>query len=265
MAKIAAACLLLVPVLMAGSDLIPAASAANFVPGKLVEMVPSTADVTVTPSTFLNIPLPFGGWPQTKHATKNSPAVFNIPPFVFLGLIPFPVLDARQSAVATGDPGQIADLSIESFSFDPITSQFVMENIFKTIADKEGYGVEVPIPDLFADTNGDGMLGAGDDLYSLVNLSVYLESIPTFSMGDSFTVVDGAVSGLPGMMFSTTPFTFDPSTGFAGTPYSGPAVVEAIHLPSAISEPPAIGLLGSSLFGVIGYRIARRRRKANLY
>lgn len=231
----------------------------KFVPGKLVEKVPSTADVTVTPTTLLGIPLPFGGWPQTQHATKNSPAVFNIPRFVFLGPIPFPVLDARQSAVVTGDPGQIADLSIESFQFDPITSQFTLNNIFSTITQRLGYGVEFPIPDLFADTNGDGHIGAGDVLYSLVNLDTYLNAIPPVSFGTSYQVLAGTVAGLPGMEFSTTPFSFDPSSGFTGTAYTGPAVTEAIHLPSSVPEPTSLSLFGFMLLGLFRYGATRSR------
>jgi hypothetical protein len=51
------------------------------------------------------------------------------------------------------------------------------------------------------------------------------------------------------MSFSTTPFDFDPGTGFSGTPYSGTAMAEGEHGVTVIPEPSAIVLIGIGLIG----------------
>jgi hypothetical protein len=62
------------------------------------------------------------------------------------------------------------------------------------------------------------------------------------------------------MMFSTTPFTFDPATGFSGfTPYDGPATTEGIHDPSAIPDAASWTLI---LIGLAGVGLAIRHRKS---
>jgi hypothetical protein len=119
-------------------------------------------------------------------------------------------------------------LKIESVYFDPETGEYVLQNIFGTIADILGLGVKVSVPDLYADL---------PVLYSLVDLNVYLDSIPTFQLGQTFMVNDGTVAGLSGMQFSTTPFTFDEFTGFSGTPYTGPATADTDHDLVATPEP----------------------------
>ena len=67
-----------------------------------------------------------------------------------------------------------------------------------------GDGVFVSVPDLWADTNGDGMIGSGDILYSLVDLRAYLNGgngpVPAFVPSESFTIVNGRVASLPGIM-----------------------------------------------------------------
>jgi hypothetical protein len=159
-----------------------------------------------------------------------------------------PVIDVRQVLKILKNSGEVSDLSIESMVFDPVRGTYELVNVFGTLADRQ-ITYEVRIPDLFGDTDNNGILGEGDVLYSLVDLNIYLNSIPNFSLGDSFAVINGTTSALPGMSFSTTPFDFDPGTGFSGTPYSGTAVAEGEHGVTVIPEPSAIVLIGIGLIG----------------
>jgi hypothetical protein len=175
---------------------------------------------------------------------------------------PINVIDVTQETVPLSETklaaGSISHLSIESLYFDEITQLFGLQNIFGTQADHVGTGVPVRIPDLYIDA-------PGVTLYSLVDLNVYLEFLPEFSLGDTFSVVDGLVPVLPGMMFSTTPFVFDPASGFSGTPYSGGAQAETMHATSAVPEPAAwiLMLVGAGLTGASArHRRGLRRRAA---
>jgi len=229
--------------------------------GILVEKVPATADVTVRLTGPKMENLPFGGWPKTQNAQRDSPAVFkDIPLLVFDGDTPHPVKDLGQTIKILGqNTGEISDLSIEAAVFNPTLGQFQLFNIFGVIGQLVG-GQEVDIPDLFADTNGDGSLDTGDVLYGLVNVVPYIEALPSVALGDSYMVVNGQVAGLPGMLFSTTPFSFDPTTGFSGTLYNGPALTEGIHGATAIPEPTSLALIS---IGVIGLWVRTLRRREN--
>ena len=158
-----------------------------------------------------------------------------------------PIVDVTKTITVAknGLPGEMNNSSIEAIFFDPATKQFDLGNIFGVLTNRVG-GEEIIIPNLFADTNGDGLLGPGDLLYTLVDLNVYLNLVPTFSLGDSSDIVNGQVAGLPGMMFSTTPFVFSADSGFAGTPFTGVGAAEVETGIAAVPEPAtwAMMLLG---------------------
>jgi len=182
--------------------------------------------------------------------TEGGPSIIVIIPDKVgsLGGESVPVIDVRQVLKILKDSGEVSDLSIESVLFDPESGTYELVNVFGTLADRQ-ITYEVRIPDLFGDTDNNGILGEGDVLYSLVDLNIYLNSIPSFSLGNSFTIANGTTSALPGMSFSTTPFDFDPGTGFSGTPYSGTAVAEGEHGVTVIPEPNTVALLGIGLLG----------------
>jgi hypothetical protein len=80
------------------------------------------------------------------------------------------------------------------------------------LASVRGVGASVDFPVLFGDTNGDGEAGGeGDLLYNLVDLRIYLDGAPSIIDGHLF-IIGGTVEGLPGMLFSITPFTFSTAT-----------------------------------------------------
>lgn len=209
--------------------------------------------------------IPAFGFPMRKFAALGEEAVFNIPERVQTGPNPGndeAVFDVFQRTRIVADSGEENSLAIESVLFDPDTSTFALANIFGTLAERVGVGTKVRVPDLFADVNGDGVLGDGDVLHSLVDLTVFLAAVPTFQPGEVFEIIDGVAATLPGMMFSTSEFSFSETTGFTGTPYSGPASVEAFHGLTAIAEPPAAGLLATALV-LLGFARYRRPRDFN--
>jgi hypothetical protein len=144
---------------------------------------------------------------------------------------------------------QLAQLNLESTSQDPATGEYRLDNIFGVLAANRGLE-EVDIPLLVGDTNGDGEVGGPDDLlYNLVDLRFYLAGTP--SSDDFFTIINGTVTSLPGMFFSTSPFTFDPLTGFSGTPYSGPAYVGGSASAAAVPEAGTLALVATFLLPLV--------------
>jgi len=141
------------------------------------------------------------------------------------------IYDVHQVTKVLKDSGEINDLKIEAVYKDPSTGRFELGNIFGAIADQKGIGQTVWIPDLFADTNTDGILGEGDLLYSVVDLNVFLVNAPSFNLGDTFNFANGPAAELPGMIFSTKPFTFAADTGWTsdGGDFTGAGSAESIH------------------------------------
>jgi hypothetical protein len=186
-----------------------------------------------------------------------------------------PYTPPKKSLALAVDPsvGEISDLSIESIAFDSSTNLYGLSNIFGTIARKVGVGTTVTIPDLYADTNGDGIIGAGDVLYTLVDLNIFLDQTHSFNFGDTFDIANGVIAGLEGLWFSASPFVFDPATGFStdGVPvgakafaaggFTGTGVLESNHGVTATPEPSTWGMMLLGL-GLVGSTLRRKRSQA---
>jgi hypothetical protein len=117
------------------------------------------------------------------------------------------------SAAAPDPAGAENYLNIESLYKDPLTGLWTFEGAFAQYDHRSGGQTGLRIPDLYADTNHDGAIGAGDVLYSWVDLRVYPDALPIYVMGGSFNIVNGVVAGLPGMWFSATEIYLDPLLG----------------------------------------------------
>jgi len=222
--------------------------------GKVVErtnMKEATLNVWVTDKDGNDIqPQLVTDW--QINSSYNWFRVFTVPKKWALNIA---VKDFRQELELTGNTGEVSDLKFESINLDPDTNEFVLFNVFGVMAQKVGLFQDVIVPDLFADTDDSGDLGAGDVLYSLVDVNVYLDNIPSITEGGggaSFNIVGGVTSALPGMLFSTTPFSFNPTTGFSGTDFTGIAFAEATHTITATPEPSTGILLGVSFVGLAG-------------
>lgn len=206
-------------------------------------------------------PDPKYGWPITIQlngnemppytATVSVGSLEGIPPH----LNGFPgVCDIKQTTKILQNTGEVADLEIESIFHDPDTNQALIQDVFGTIAGKLGFESPVRVPDLFADTNGDGLVGEGDVLYSMVDVNEYIEKTVSFSLGDTFRITNGLAAGLPGMMFSSSPFIYSAATGFSGTPVDLDGTIEAFHelTPTpTIPEPMTFFLLGIGIVGLL--------------
>ncbi len=73
-----------------------------------------------------------------------------------------------------------------------------------------------------------------DTIYTFVNLFDYMSANPDpgIGIGDEMLITSGLITGLDGIIFSTTEVYFDPDSqyGYAGfTPYTGTAEVIAYH------------------------------------
>ena len=171
------------------------------------------------------------------------------------------VADFKQF-VKKGNAGEVSELEV--FAFEPDGVDFLVTPFNDYVRMQLGWNQDLRIPDLYADTNGDGGLGEGDVLFSAVNLVDYFAGglASDYSFGDQFSVVNGAVTQLPGFFFGLDPFVRDPNA-FNGLinphPYSGEATVLSEHLVSAVVPvPAAVWLFGTALIGFIG--MSRRTR-----
>lgn len=169
---------------------------------------------------------------------------------------PRDITDAYQQT-KKNNAGEISELHISAFY--PSGSDFQLIGFTNHVADNIGLGIEVFIPDLFADTNGDGSLNDGDLLYSIVNLVDFLPAAVNFSLGDTFNIVNGTSPLLPGMMFGTAPIEVDadsPSGYSNPSPWTGPGVALTKHGIVAVSEPPLFLVFMS----FVAYFFARTQR-----
>jgi hypothetical protein len=171
------------------------------------------------------------------------------------------VCDYTQTTQRIGHTGEVNVLNVEAITFDRTSSTFATADVFESLFVHAGLD-RIAIPDLFADTNGDGSLGAGDLLYSAVDLNVFLTAHPAFAFDETFSIVNGLAPGLPGMFFSTTPITFDAATGaFDGTPATTDGTALSAHNMQLVTpEPATLALLVAGLFPAAAF--GRRGRRA---
>jgi hypothetical protein len=168
------------------------------------------------------------------------------------------VVDVRQTVEVLRDSGEVSDLMIESILSSPAAGQYALANIFGTLFERVGLQ-PISIPDVYADTNRDGVIGEGDILYSLVDLNVYLNAVPSFTLGESFAIVNGVSDRLPGMRFSTTPFVFDPLHGFQDPPFTGTGVTNSFHNVAATPEPSTFTICGTGVLLMLGRKWRGRK------
>lgn len=132
-------------------------------------------------------------------------------------------------------------------AFVPSGGDFQISPLITYVQNNLAIGVALSIPDLFADTDGDGVLGIGDTLYSTVNLADFLAASVNFNFGDTYSIANGTSLLLPGMLFGTQQIVPNASnpTGYDNpAPWTGTAVALASHGIVAIPEPGTILLLG---------------------
>lgn len=152
--------------------------------------------------------------------------------------------------------GEVSVLDVSSFK--PIGEDFLVIPFTTFVAENFGINRELRIPDLYADTDENGILGEGDILYSAVNLVDSVDRINagfTFNIGDSFAIINGSSSLLPGFLFGTQPITRDANslTGYINPePFTGDGFVLTEHTVEVVVPEPtstlsllALGTLGA--------------------
>lgn len=159
-----------------------------------------------------------------------------------------------------------SSLQIELYLYDPATNEWVMYNIFTTVDLTLPNGDTLLIPDLYATDSAGDLINM--ELYGLVDLGVYLENVTctlgickeNFNLGDTFTVVDGEVAGLPGMYFSFNPWTFTPEGGWVDPgDYSGTVIAITQHGVPSIPEPSTWAMMAAGFAG-LGFAAIRGRK-----
>jgi hypothetical protein len=224
-------------------------------------------------STITAVPQPGGGQGGGQQRPGGPPQRPG-DPNPFPDPNPNPVLPDGYGA------GAVSILNIESLGIDPETGLWVYEGAFhRILMSTGGAPASLNIPDLFADTNGDGEIGEGDVLYSWVDIFTYLQAPPTFSLGDEFFILDGQVAELQGMWFSPTPIFLDPLLGprpsggqwynpaaplfssFAANNGTNSITLTAHTIEVDVPEPAAWAMLVVG-FGAMGAVLRRRRAQS---
>src|SRR5262249_24457735 len=123
------------------------------------------------------------GFPVTANNIAAHTTVGVMVPAAPNGIKHCDAINTWQAVAAAGGGGGSpvgvgaqAVVRLESYIFDPNLRRFQMESIFDFLGHAVGDGVFISVPDLWADTNGDGQIGDGDVLYSLVNLRAFLNN-----------------------------------------------------------------------------------------
>jgi hypothetical protein len=194
------------------------------------------------------------GWPKVATIQSSNSQSFDIPDSVPVNGTTN-VLDVNvvwkdlKTNIVTGS---VQTLAMESLQFDPMSGQFALVDIFTTLSNRLGPTGSVFVPNVLDDSGT-------ADLFSVVDLSVYLNAPPSFASGDTYTITNGTTPSLPGMMFSTTPFTFDPSVGFVGTPFSGSGIADGRSGLFVAPEPSTLPLLAVGFLGLCGAKLWTNR------
>jgi hypothetical protein len=217
----------------------------------------------VWPTTPQGIPINGGGWPQYQNGLRDQRLCFSIPGGRIAGQDHADAIN--NSSLVPGlapDPDNIpgtSQLYIESVFFDSSSGTYILDGVADLIFQMYGDDVSIFVPDLYGDTNGNGQMDSDDLLYSLVDLRQFLLNPPSFDPLQTYSVVNGRVAGLPGMKFSTTPFSFSSGSGWDdGTPFTGGGTELSLH-EAVVPAAPSACVLCVALWSS---GLLRRRRGA---
>ncbi len=155
----------------------------------------------------------------------------------------------------------VNDTSIEAYYFDKSTSMFVTLNVFDVIGAQYGDYKPLAYPILFNDNDGTSTVSGANMLYEYIEMNTFTSNLPSFTDGGTFSFTGGNSAALPGVLLSTTPFTFDPTTGPVGTGFTGTAFVGDVSSVTVVPEPASIALL---VLGAAGVTASARGTRGHL-